>query len=126
MQTTLAVRAAGAIAARAPAERPQWGGALRRMALLPSAAAASPGLALASVMPAYGCLGQRLFWLRCFGCMLAPDVLSLDIPEDCELRMQSVLDADSYFVSDDESVSVHHFARRIIADYMPPVSPGIR
>lgn len=84
-----------------------------------------PGLA-SLALPTYRCLGYRLFWARCFGCMSAPDVLSLDIPEDAGMRMQSVMDADEYFRSEDnEVVSVHQFARRVIADYMPPITAGV-
>ncbi len=47
-------------------------------------------------------------------------------PQDAGMRMQSILDADEYFHSEDaEVVSVHRFARRIIADYMPPVTAGV-
>ncbi|EIE23667.1 U-box-domain-containing protein [Coccomyxa subellipsoidea C-169] len=110
----------GAIVARASAERQR-----SVAALLTSAAV--PGLT-ALALRTLSCLGyHRLFWMRCFGgCMSAPDVLSLDIPEDAGMRMQSILDADEYFHSEDaEVVSVHRFARRIIADYMPPVTAGV-
>lgn len=61
--------------ARASAERQR-----SVAALLTSAAV--PGLT-ALALPTLSCLGyHRLFWMRCFGgCMSAPDVLSLDIPE---------------------------------------------
>ncbi|BDA47586.1 probable protein SENSITIVITY TO RED LIGHT REDUCED 1 at N-terminal half [Coccomyxa sp. Obi] len=116
----------GALVVRGATERPRWAATLRRMALL-STATTAPGLALAALQPTMGCLGYRLFWSRCFGCMSAPDVLSLDIPDDAGLRLQSIMDADQYFQSEqDEIVSVHTFAQRIMADYMPPVTAGLR
>lgn len=109
------------VAYGARTEWPRWANTLRRIALMSTASA--PGLALAALQPTMGCLGYRLFWSRCFGCMSAPDVLSLDIPDDAGLRLQSI---DEYFRSEqDEVVSVHTFAQRVMADYMPPVTAGL-
>lgn len=108
---------AGQLAELRPASAalPHWLSVLRKLAMLP---VASPDLA---TLRAYGCLGNRLFWARCFGCVAPPTVRG---PRRAALGPRETHNEAGSDDSEDEIVTVHQFANRMIADYAPPATAG--
>jgi hypothetical protein len=99
-----------------------------------------PGKELAlAVMPLPGCFSPKFFWGRCFGhsaavqgagmahkarAALAPSAHSACDQDDDSDR--DYYNGEDFPEGEEEVVSVHRFAHRIIADYMPSVTAAAK